>query len=308
MSVSLLSSKRQRTPQCTPFHDQFDDLESFYYVLYDLVFSYAGIRTKVQELPLHVELWGAETIDECAIYKRAHFTSPPDVTKLSPFWLPPTVELLTEFYHLTTELVETKHTVHNLVASRFPSGTYEDKYRDLLRRADEYYLKVLAIFDKAIEGLESEETDAGSCDPDNTVFSLDQSAPALPNESKKIDEHDSHSNPPPDNSRRSNGLPEETSPDPSTDGACSPHQPSVTAAESKVPPVNGSMAIARPNAPSTFLKRPVTHEFDDESGPPPKRSRATKVISKAVNRRLPWVRTTPHRTRAWCKANPHLLN
>lgn len=74
--------------------------------------------------------------------------------------------------------------------SRFPSGTYEDKYRDLIRRADGDRLNAFAFLDRALEGLRRKETDAGFSDPDNAfTFALDHRPPSLLNVTKILDEH-----------------------------------------------------------------------------------------------------------------------
>lgn len=155
MSCSVLKSHERRF-DCVPNHDQLDDLESFYLVLYDLMCSWAGVGVQVRERPQDLVLWDKYPDNplKCVNMKLSHFVRPqmPNMKPIPPFWLPATRQLLVGFYQVVRGIIMEKLPFHPL--------TSEEQTRALkafVSTADAAYDKVLDMFDKALRELAIDE-------------------------------------------------------------------------------------------------------------------------------------------------------
>lgn len=155
MSIAVLAS-HDPNASSVPNHDQFDDLESFYCVMYDLMCSWEGVGRQVQGRPTELELWdvNSDPTSTC-IMKKSHYLNPhsPNIKPIPRFWLPASVELLTGFYKLVRSLVLDK-----LSFSPLNSAKKRDGLRAMLGTADAVYDEVIALFDNALEELSAQET------------------------------------------------------------------------------------------------------------------------------------------------------
>lgn len=154
MSVSVLSSHRTDVP-LAPSHDQLDDLESFYCVLYELMCSWKGVGIMVDERPQEVRAWDENPNPMyCLMMKKSHFCSglAPKTSHIPSFWLPAAVDCIVGFYRIVRSL---------LVAKLDLDPVFTDKGKEqlesLLTSADLAYDDTLALFDKALRELESQE-------------------------------------------------------------------------------------------------------------------------------------------------------
>lgn len=312
MSVSMLTAQRGQLP-LMPFHDQLDDLESFYYVLYDTMFSWAGVGTRVDDRPSHYRLWATERETERQVFKRGHFEDVPNIDRLSPFWTPPTLELLLSFNSMIKGLV-----IEKKIVSDLSRPNYVKRYTSLLARADKFYEEVLSMFDRAIHALEKEESDFAP--PRSPRAEIDISRSCAPfSHSPPNDRQKKRPSPPPSSSIAPNDqaavddrlhvaqkCPDTTSlgdllrlipqrPDNGEDLPRTPDRPTRVAVVDVVP---------TETLPRT-RKRRAPKDFEVEHGATTKRGRSVKPLPPR-SRKPAWVRTSPHRTRAWVKANPHL--
>lgn len=309
-----------------PYHDQLDDLESFYYVLHELMFSSAGVGKIVEQPPSHLDRWDGRPHGDCAISKNSmFFDEHPPLNRLSSFWLPATVNLLDSFYQLAWELVKAKRDVTHVEEDVEP-------YKALLSRADEYYDRVLALFDRALEALDDEEADVDPRRADEVQVGPSPSSlpPASPTHTpKSIDAKDQHRF----DEETINGTVTTTKVAPAPPVLAdrqsnlfqfsAPRVPEATPARLRTPlqhisPVclasADTLPVSFPTAPSTACPVTPKRSRPAELTEPPRVSKrprltdnATTAVPPPPRKRTPWVRTSPHRTRAWMKANVRTL-
>lgn len=141
--------------QSAPHHDQLDDLESIYYILFDLMNSWEGVGLLVKERPQVVRFWDEE--DDryfCATAKQSHFLDPsePDMSSISTYWLPAMRELIIGLYRVIRKLILSKRPMRNL-----NSDSRRMALQNLLATADDRYEEILSLFDKALVDLETQE-------------------------------------------------------------------------------------------------------------------------------------------------------
>lgn len=175
MSVAVLTTST-RLFTTSPHHDQLDDLESFYYVFYDLVNTWEGVGKQVADRPEEVKLWDVNPNPfTCAAHKQAHFFLPetPAMRFIPPYWLPATRELVIGMYQVIRKLILLKVPCRELKIE-----TRKTALRELLASADQYYDEVLALFDKALDDLDTQESsDNPSAAVDSSIV---DSSPSLP--------------------------------------------------------------------------------------------------------------------------------
>lgn len=280
MSVSMLGSF-EPSFSATPNHDQLDDLESFYYVLYDLMFTWAGVGIRAEHRPRNLIEWEMGTAIEQMSAKGAHYCDGARVRELPSFWLPAARNLLRSFHRLTYEMVQAKCVVHDLT-----DDTSLEAYKALLARADEYYDRIVALFDEAIIALSDEESNESNRDPPCATETENLSTPAP---SPVVTEE------PKDGVNTS-------------DPSVSPSVVKDGYAGTQCSAVSQRPLLVDPPSPllSTINSTPKRKGVDSsEGGAPLKRQRLGQNPSPCPprTRKPTWIRTSPHRTRAWVKAN-----
>lgn len=308
MSCALLSAFNPVFP-CVPNHDQLDDLESFYYVLHELMFSWSGPGSRSDTRPSLLDDWEYNTNSRRLNAKRVLYVDGLPTHLLLPFWLPASVELLESLFDVAHSLVRAKRRVSNLTSS-----TGRDGYKALLAKADEYYERFLSLFDKAIEDLKGQEAEGTICDPPyapavsrRSPSAHDSTADDGDCSGSKPDDAVAQMPPAPidETLNRDAALVVESLP-----RSIPPSSPSVAAHPAAIAAPTRILRERKPK-PTLTTKLPPTkkrsrpREFEEDP-PAEKRTRSSKknTTSPPAIRIHGWVRTEPHRTRAWVKAHP----
>lgn len=158
MSISVLASHRPHIP-CCPNHDQLDDLESFYCVIYDLMCSWEGVGQQVKQRPRDLDFWDTDNDPRATFFtKKGHYFLPtsPNIDCIPDFWSQASIDLLVGFYRIVRSLILEKMMFHPLNTEELRLGL-----RELLETADATYDQVLALFDEALDELEDCEPTPG---------------------------------------------------------------------------------------------------------------------------------------------------
>ncbi|KAF6755168.1 hypothetical protein DFP72DRAFT_1067893 [Ephemerocybe angulata] len=128
-----------------PVHDHLDDLESFYYVLLDLIFSRFGIGKRCIIDQMEKE-WDNDDDQLSASAKECFLSEPFNVNKVPAFWSGDCKEMLVSMHELIGKLVREKTAI---VGDMTQPWTLENM-AGLYAEKDEHYRKILAIIEKAI--------------------------------------------------------------------------------------------------------------------------------------------------------------
>ncbi|KAF6765540.1 hypothetical protein DFP72DRAFT_1108369 [Ephemerocybe angulata] len=140
-------TKPSFNPRSVPVHDHLDDLESFYYVLLDLIFSRFDIGRRCIIDQMEKE-WDNDDDDLSASAKEYFISKPFDVKDVPSFWSEECKEMLMSMHEFIGKLVMEKTAI---VGDMTQPWTLESMAR-LYAEKDEHYRKILAMIEKAISG------------------------------------------------------------------------------------------------------------------------------------------------------------
>lgn len=168
MSVSLLTFlahgwKLGDGSSVHPKHDRLDDIESFYYVLFDIMHTRHGngqgpVEDVDPDIARVLAVFGENDPTASMNAKRSHFmTKVMDVTYIPDTWLGPSVELLRALFREVKHLVVEKGGL-----AKIDSDEQVDELDGVIKSVEETYDNILAHIDKAIadlEGMEEVERD-----------------------------------------------------------------------------------------------------------------------------------------------------
>ncbi|KAJ2913150.1 hypothetical protein MD484_g7248, partial [Candolleomyces efflorescens] len=147
-SAIVLENGRLRYPIA---HDHMDDLESFCYVLTQIIYTYDPTGDERSPFNLLIE-WELKDNSNEADSKVSYLSR--DVVEVESgveeIWPQSCTHLLIEFKGFLKEIHQEKRRLANLAPDARKAAL-----KKLVRKADEHYKFVLGIFDKAIEKVES---------------------------------------------------------------------------------------------------------------------------------------------------------
>lgn len=179
-SISILRGSGADKPGYREFgwHDCYDDLESVFYVLLDIMLekrlSWEGYRWtygKKEDMPQIIQEWANDDEKEAMRSKVKFFTPQEldlDAIGLEPFWSPAARTLLTSLFKPIKKIAKLKSCYWKKGRNLAIECHYELCERENL---EEYYAEILALFDTAIEDGTEQPCPSALSTPARTPFS-----------------------------------------------------------------------------------------------------------------------------------------
>ncbi|KAF5331412.1 hypothetical protein D9611_011849 [Ephemerocybe angulata] len=133
--------------QYKPVHDHLDDLESFYYVLLELIFGRSD-PGKTWVIDWMEEQWDNDDDELSATAKEYFLSEPFDARDVPSFWSEECKEMLRSMHEFIGKLVREKTAIVGDMAQPWTLENMAQLYAE----KDEHYRKILAMIEKAISG------------------------------------------------------------------------------------------------------------------------------------------------------------
>lgn len=155
-----------------------DDLESFFYVLCHLFYTFRKPGEVQEKVPGLLQHWDMDNLPVLALSKQGFILRFTQTQMMSPYWGEASETLLEEVQAVIRDITYRKSEIR---ASRDLYAEAKLKaYGVMARNHTDYYEKVKSAFDKAISGLEREGLNAdelgqdpvGSCAPPHATLSI----------------------------------------------------------------------------------------------------------------------------------------
>jgi hypothetical protein len=135
-----------------------DELESFFYILVHIMFSFHKPRTVPKPQPLFLELWATEDASRSGDRKIGFTMDVIPTREIPAFWGRPCRTLLKEFQSVIQEILRKGMDI------RYNEDTTDDEklkaYREQSQESDRYFQRVVSAFDTAIDSLKKEGLNA----------------------------------------------------------------------------------------------------------------------------------------------------
>lgn len=157
-SLAVLLSSKLELSDTIPPHDYLDDLESFLYVLSELMFkTFCPVKKMNPSATVFLKLWADRDVDN-AIHGKASFLFQPLDPRLvdSEYWGVSCVQLLQEFHSFIRSVVNKKADI------RIESNSHQEEIAKFKAMGDngkiaEHYQLLEDLFSRTLESLTTEE-------------------------------------------------------------------------------------------------------------------------------------------------------
>ncbi|KAJ3538891.1 hypothetical protein NMY22_g4983 [Coprinellus aureogranulatus] len=159
-SISVIQT-RDVKPQ--PPQDYMDDLESFFYVLCHIIYSFKQPGVIREKVPEFLKFWDMDDLPLLLSVKQGFALKPTDRSKILPYWRGACVTLLQEFQEVIRTILYKKIEIQD--SEVLDTEGKLEAYGRLSRESNVYYERVKAAFDKAITDLEEQGLNQEELEP-----------------------------------------------------------------------------------------------------------------------------------------------